>query len=45
LDKDRITHLTPSQDAGYRRISECAGLMEQEEEYIATLLSTTTYEI
>jgi heat shock protein HslJ len=45
LEKNQITHLTPSQDAGYRRISECAGLMEQEEEYIAALLSVASYEV
>jgi heat shock protein HslJ len=45
LEKDQITYSNQVPSPGYIRISECAGLMEQEEEYIATLLSTSSYKV
>jgi heat shock protein HslJ len=39
------TRVPDARGYGYAPFSECAGLMEQEEEYIAALLSVASYEV
>jgi heat shock protein HslJ len=48
LEQEPLAFSTRIPDArgyGYAPFIECAGLMEQEEEYIATLLSVASYEV
>jgi hypothetical protein len=39
------TRVPDARGYGYAPFSECAGLMEQEEEYITVLLSVASYEV